>query len=257
MRRPGLASDVKPGLARTALLVGVALAGGLASWVLAPSPYGASLGMGLAAGGVLAALVLLPAGVPHAAHRAAATGAATSAAQVLEALALAHRPLFVPATGNLTRERMFLPTSDEPRPLPTLDDATRLYAAPPGYRHGVAVEPPGLALVLEAEAEVGARLPGRPLAEVEAFLAALGARSALWGRVALEQAGQGVVASFAPGPSLPCVTPEGRALCEQGVCPACSAFAVALARALQRPLRLASVREEGGLVRLALEEVPA
>jgi hypothetical protein len=213
--------------------------------------------MGLAVGGVLAALVLLPAGVPHAAHRAAVAGAAASHAQVLEALALAHRPIFVPATGNLTRERMFLPTSEEARPLPTFDDATRLYAAPPGNRHGVAVEPPGLPLVLEAEAETGERLPGRSLAEVESFLAALGQRTGLWRRLSLEHAEEGVTASFAPGPTLPCVSAEGRALCEQGSCPACSAFAVALARALRKPLRLASVREEGGLVRLALEEVPA
>lgn len=247
------------GRRRSLAVAGLAVAGAAAAWLALPAPHRASTALAIAAAGLMAAVVLGPVGIPTSAARAAAGGAARAGRDLAEALALSHAPILVPAGGNLEEERLFLPSEGGQKPLPVLDAKTRLYVAPPGVRFGVAVEPPGLALVREAETATGVRLSGVTAADVGSFLQGLGARTLLMSEVRVlaregEQHGTHEI-RFRPGNAAPCRDTPGA--CATGLCPVCSAACVALARALGKPLILEASDQLDDLRLLRLREMMA
>lgn len=234
-------------------ILGAGAGAALLAFALLPLPQGTALALALAAAGALGALVLGVEGVPPADAAALASGSARAATDLARALALTQRPVFVPAIGNLSRARVFLPTSDETKPLPPLDDETLLYAGAPQALFGVAVEPAGLALLDEATRATGATLERMPLADLETFLRGAGLRSDLWRDLALTREGAYEV-RFRSAPGAPCGrNPDA---CAAGLCPVCSALGTALARAVGMPLRLVESRP-GETKTLRFQEVPS
>ena len=222
--------------------------------VLLPEPLGGVLAAGLAVTGLFVAVVVAERSVPAPAVEAVVHGAARSLDEVARGLKLAGRPVYVHDQGNVGEERLFLPAAQNEKPVPILDADTVAYAGAGSTKLGLALSPPGLALVRQHEAATGASLPTATLGEVGRFLQGLAAADDLARDVRVAADGAGVEVRFAAGAVRPpCFDDPAEPLCERTGCAICQAAGCALARSLRRPVAVTGAVVEAPRVTLRFE----
>lgn len=232
------------------------LALALLAYVLLEEPHDALLAFALGMLGLFALLVLTEKVVPARAAEAILQGNARAALDTAEGLALTGRASVVPAGGNLTRDRLFLSAAESVKPLPVLDDATVVYAAPANIRTGIAIDPSGRVLLDAWEDATGEPFASMPVANVQSALAGLGLSEGLYKRFRMREEGGRFVMEFAPlDVQPPCLVDgaTGRLPCEIAACALCSAACTALARSLGRPVTIAEAEAAKGEIRLRVE----
>lgn len=228
----------------------------VAAYVALEEPLDATLAFALGLVGLFSLLVLTEKVLPSPAAEASMQGPSLALEDLAEGLSLKGRATVVPPGGNLTHDRLFLAAAPSEKPLPVLDDATVLYAAPSTVRAGVAVEPPGSRLVDAWEESSGERARDLPAAALPSFVSGLGMSQGLFARFRLRAAGERFEASFEALDVLPpCMAGEARdpPPCARTGCALCSAACVALARNLQRPVTVVDARVAQRKVTLTLE----
>ena len=219
------------------------------AYVAVAEPLGGILAAGLAVTGLFVALVVADRVVPAPAAEALVRGGATLLDQVAKGLKLSGRPVYVHDQGNVGEERLFLPAAASAKPVPILDAETVTYAGGGGTRVGLAVAPPGLALVQRHEEATGAALRGAALPDVERFLQGLGAVNDLARAVRVEDEEGALTFRFeAAAVRPPCFDDPSTPTCERTGCALCQAAGCALARALGRPVEVAGARVEAPAV---------
>lgn len=219
-----------------------------------PEPVGPVLGAGLAVAGLFVAVVAAERAVPAPAAEALLRGDAATLQQVAEGLKLQGRPVYVHDQGNVGAERLFLPASENEKPVPILDPATVLYSGGSETKIGVAVAPAGLALLQAHEAATGESLRGAPLQEVEQQLQHLAADNDLARGMTVIAEGADLTVRFASGGVRPpCFDDPSTPLCEKTGCALCQAVGCALARSLGRPIEVREAHVEVPWVTLRLD----
>lgn len=229
---------------------------GTLAYVALEEPLDATLAFGLGVLGLFALLVMGERVVPAKAGEAAMRGAARSLHGVATGLSLEGQATTVPPGGNLQHDRLFVAAGPSVKPLPVMDDATIVYAAPASVRLGLAVEPPGRLLVEEWEEASGQRFRDLPVAGVQAALAGLGLSQGIYARLRVREEGGRFVVSFRPlDVRPPCLDqpPDERPMCERTGCALCSAACVGIARNLQRPVTVTEARPTRAEVTLTLQ----
>ena len=217
-----------------------------------PDPAGPVVATALAVTGLFVALVVERA-VPAPAAEALLHGGARTLEQVAKGLGLQGRPVYVHDQGNVGEERLFIPAAQNAKPVPVLDADTTTYAGG-ATKAGVAVAPPGLALVREHAEATGLSPAGAALPDVEEFLQGLCATHDLASSVRVAGGERGVDVRFrAAALRPPCFDDPADPLCERTGCALCQAAGCALARSLGRPVVVAEARVEAPWVSLRLE----
>lgn len=158
---------------------------------------------------------------------------------------------------GLRADRVFVPEGHEVTNLTaTLDEATFVYGGPKG---GVALDPPGRALLDAHEERIGARIGHAPLGELPVLLQDLSDGERLLKELSLRRSGDTIAARYRPGRyGVLCrqMQEDHPQLSRQLGCPTCSAIVLAVARATGRPVRIVSVGERQDEITLSLEVLP-
>lgn len=216
-------------------------------------PLGGMLAFALGVTGVFVAVVVPQRVVPAEGAEALLQGGAVTLAEVTAGLKLQGRPVYVHDQGNVGGERLFLPASDNPRPVPILDARTVTYSGGGDTKLGLALTPPGSALVKRHEADAGIELAGASIPEVEAFLRGLTRTHDLARHLRVtEEAGGFQIRFAASAVKPPCIENPVDPTCERTGCALCQASACALVRAMGQPLTLTEVKVDPPWVRLHL-----
>lgn len=252
MAAPGAGSTRRVWTLTGALLVAAA---GLAAWL---APYYAPWRWPLVAAlGILGAFTLLLSRervVPEEALEAALEGDAAATASVLEALELSGPGTYVPPTGNLERDGLFVAAEPDAEDLPRLVPDRRTYRRGADGADGALLDPAGRAVVDAYERDQGVSFAGSSLSQAFQLLSGLGPAVGLFRGFSATQRQEAIRVEHTPQAETPCwADPEPT--CLHAGCLACSAIGVALSRALGRPLRTRSVRRVGDVV--VLQMVPA
>ncbi|MHB8603773.1 MAG: hypothetical protein ACYDCK_00855 [Thermoplasmatota archaeon] len=202
-----------------------------------PSPLGGALGTALAVIGLFVAIVVAERVVGAASAQSILDGDARALHGVASGLKLAGSPIYVHDQGNVGEERLFLPASNNAKPVPILDAETTTYAGGGGTKLGIALAPSGLRLVQDHERNTQQPLHGADLPSIEAFLQTMFDAGDLARGVRLATAGDAIVFELR-GAALraPCVADPSDPLCAKTGCSLCQAAGCSLARALARPL---------------------
>lgn len=238
---------------------GLCLLAGLAVAILAPADtaWRWTLAAGLGVVGGFAVLLLGEPTVSAASTGSAVRGGHASLRWALEGLHVEGSAVYVPGPRPDDPERLFVPAAASGKPRPAVEPGRVVYADDPDEQGGVAIPPPGLALLDEYEEELGARLRGGTVPEAEAFLKAMGDASGLYSRAEVTRRGEDLAARFAPAVETPCLEEtrrgDGDPSCVRAGCPVCSLVATTLVRVLERPLRVAGIRGRGEDLELVLE----
>lgn len=253
------ARRLKPGMG-VRILGGIALAAAVVAYLLLDEPYDLTIAFALVILGLFALLVIADRVVSAETYEATLRGGAHSLVAAAKGLRLDGVAVQVPPHGNLQRDRLFLSAEDRTKPLPVMDDATLLYAAPANVRSGLALDPPGRALADQWESATGERFDATPVGQVQTSLAGLGASEGLYREVRLLEEKGRFSLSFRPtGARPPCfdTLPGERLACERNACALCSVACVAIARSLGRPVAVEKAEVAEGRVTLSLApEVP-
>ncbi|HVL49252.1 MAG TPA: hypothetical protein VM889_11895 [Candidatus Thermoplasmatota archaeon] len=223
-----------------------ALAASLAvpSFLLLDAPVNAMLAFAFGATGLFVALVVAERAVPASSVAPLLAGDARALADVRRGLRLEGRPVYVHDQGNVGAPRLFMPASDNAKPVPILDATTVAYAGT-STKIGAAVAPSGLALLAAHEEASGAVLAGASVADVESFLKGLAGASDLAGGVRVASEGETLVVHFRRAAvALPCFEDPASPACERAGCALCQAAGCALAKALARPVAVESALVE-------------
>lgn len=238
----------RPGGWRNAVLGGALILAGLVAFFVAPDPLRWQL---LGAGafvGLFLIVVLGPAPLPS-----QQVGLARSSFENLDRLVRSLRlegaGVYVAAGAQptLAQDRVFVAAkAAEPDGIPGLDAATSLYTS---GLPGLALDPPGRALLDEHEQLVGQKASAASLGELDVLMGSFLASDRLVKGVTYRRRAAKVTIRFRhakPNELCRVVRERMPRLAETVGCPTCSAMVLALSRSLHQPVRLDEVREERG-----------
>ncbi len=243
---------------RIARVLGLALiVAGVVAFFLVPGAVAWTLVFAGVSTGAFLSLVAGAPSVPASVVPALVEGPAEDVASLLDAFALNGRAVFVPPGGNLTRDRVFIPASENEKPVPLLDDASTIHRGPVDFKIGVALVPAGRALIDAHVDATGASLAGAPLPEVEGFLRGLGLENGLFTGLRLTRVHDSLVVAFSPRVATPCFGAMSTSPpCDRGGCALCSAVGCALARSVDRPLAVHEAGPDGSTIVMTFDAPP-
>lgn len=216
-------------------------------------PLGGMLAFALAATGLFTLVIVAEDTLPTRATQALLTGDANAHQTIQHGLNLEGPPVYVHDQGNIGQERLFLPASTNQRPIPILDPDTTIYPGTGDTKIGLALPPPGLALLEQHENEAHPLPPKAPIQETQAFLQGLHATHDTAKQLTLTQHGDALQARFkTTNLEPPCLDDPIDPQCQRTGCLLCQTIGCALARSLERPLTVHEATIEAPWVTLQL-----
>ncbi len=216
--------------------------------LLVDAPTGGVLAFGTASIGVFLIAVVAERVVPAPGAQALLDGASDALESVANGLALGGRAVYIPDQGNVGEERLFLAAPGRPRPVPMLDRDTVVYGGGGGTLRGVAIVPPGIALL---RARTKPLEPGAPIGQMVTHIQGLLGTNDLATSITVSPSAHGFEVNLHAGATAPpCMRNPADPLCPRVGCNMCQAIGCALVRCVGRPLVVADAQVTPPRVRL-------
>ncbi|MFX0137688.1 MAG: hypothetical protein ACFFDN_28875 [Candidatus Hodarchaeota archaeon] len=172
-------------------------------------------------------------------------------------LELKGNGLYIPAGGNLTKERVFIPLQEEEKyDLPSLDDDTVFVTGTSGSSLGVVFVPPGLGLLDLYEKEMGVKIENIDIDELEQNLQimiyGLGLIKDLFIKREENEFIRLKITHSAYKDICEEIARNKGIICKQTGCPICSSILCALTRSLDKKVRIRQVDIKDNIISFKL-----
>lgn len=176
--------------------------------------------------------------------------------RLFEGLELRGNGIYIPSSGRLTEDRVYIPAEPKPLPLPKLASEQVLIVGTTGPSMGLSIIPPGKGLIDRIEKDTGRRFAEDDLSDISEALERISKGTGMIGSISARMKDDRISVQIVHSKFLEVCQEAWESDPELHLkvgCPGCSCVLGAVSRISRSPIRIISAEMKGKKVRYELE----